>query len=102
MTETHWYIFGFVFQGCFMARFIVQWIASEKAKKSVVPTSFWLLSIVGAVGLLTYAIHRKEPVFAFGQSTGLFIYFRNLVLISKARKHEKAPTVAEMTASEML
>lgn len=87
---TGWKIFGFCFQACFMARFIVQWIASERAGKSVVPIAFWFLSIGGAAGLLTYAVvHLKDPVFAFGQSTGMFIYFRNLVLIHRNKKKEQ-------------
>lgn len=88
MTETQWMIFGFFFQACFFARFLVQWIASEKAKRSVVPTSFWFFSIVGASGLLAYAIHRQDPVFGVGQGMGFFIYFRNLVLIHKAKNTE--------------
>lgn len=86
MTDKQWIIFGFVFQGCFMARFMVQWIASERAKRSVVPTSFWFISIIGAAGLLVYAIHREDPVFALGQSTGFIIYVRNLVLIKRSEK----------------
>ena len=86
MTDTQWMIFGFCFQACFFARFLVQWIASEKAKRSVIPTSFWFLSIMGAAGLLAYAIHREDPVFGVGQGLGFFIYFRNLVLIHRAKK----------------
>ena len=86
---TGWKIFGFSFQACFMARFLVQWIASEKAKKSVVPHAFWYLSLIGASGLLTYAVvHLKDPVFAFGQSTGFLIYIRNLWLIKSAKEKE--------------
>ncbi|MCA9780181.1 MAG: lipid-A-disaccharide synthase N-terminal domain-containing protein [Candidatus Eremiobacteraeota bacterium] len=85
-----WTVFGFIFQACFMARFWVQWIASERAKRSVIPTAFWFFSIIGASGLLTYAIvHLKDPVFAFGQSTGLFIYFRNIVLIRRSQKEDQ-------------
>lgn len=89
MDVQGWTIFGFVFQACFMARFLVQWIASERAKRSVIPVAFWFFSIVGASGLLTYAlVHLKDPVFAFGQGTGLFIYFRNLVLINRAKTED--------------
>ena len=96
LEMTGWKIFGFCFQACFMARFIVQWIASEKAGKSVVPVAFWFLSIAGASGLLTYAIvHLKDPVFAFGQSTGMFIYLRNLALIKKNRDLKKKAAAAE-------
>lgn len=91
MTDIQWKIFGLTFQACFMGRFLVQWIASEKAGKSVVPHAFWYLSLVGASGLLTYAIvHLKDPVFAIGQSTGFFIYIRNLWLIRKSRLKEEA------------
>jgi lipid-A-disaccharide synthase-like uncharacterized protein len=98
MSDTQWTIFGLAFQSCFMARFLVQWIASEKAKKSVIPISFWFLSIIGASGLLTYAVvHLKDPVFAIGQTTGFFIYFRNLFLIRKAGQEEAA---AKLTTPE--
>ena len=91
MTDLQWKIFGLTFQACFMGRFLVQWLASEKAGKSVVPNAFWYLSLLGASGLLTYAIvHLKDPVFAIGQSTGFFIYIRNLVLIRKSRQEEEA------------
>lgn len=71
---------------CFMARFLVQWIASERAGKSVVPIAFWFLSIFGAAGLLIYGFQRKEPVILIGQSTGMVIYIRNLMLIAKNKK----------------
>ena len=91
MTDLQWKIFGLTFQACFMGRFLVQWLASEKAGKSVVPNAFWYLSLVGASGLLTYAVvHLKDPVFALGQTTGFFIYIRNLVLIRKSRQEEEA------------
>jgi lipid-A-disaccharide synthase-like uncharacterized protein len=101
MTEMQWTIFGFLFQGCFMARFLVQWIASERAKKSVIPIAFWFFSIIGAAGLLTYAIvHVKDPVFAVGQSTGMFIYVRNLVLIRRNRNEEALRKTAEAETAE--
>ena len=78
-----WLILGFVSQAAFMGRFVVQWIASERQGKSVVPISFWYLSCLGSTGLLIYAIIRKDPVFILGQSLGLFIYVRNLILIYK-------------------
>jgi len=76
-----WLTLGFFAQLLFSMRFIVQWIASERQKKSVVPISFWYLSIGGSLLLLIYSIYRKDPVFILGQSMGLFIYFRNLMLI---------------------
>lgn len=89
MTESQWIIFGLIFQGCFMARFLVQWVASERAKKSVIPISFWFFSIVGSLGLLIYATYREDPVFALGQSAGLLVYVRNLALIKKERLASK-------------
>ena len=82
-------IIGFVGQGLFASRFIVQWILSEKIGKSYIPTIFWYLSIFGGIGLLTYAIFRKDPVIIIGQTFGIFIYLRNLILIYK-NKNEKS------------
>jgi lipid-A-disaccharide synthase-like uncharacterized protein len=73
-------LFGFVGQAAFSARFLVQWLASEKAKRSVVPLAFWWLSLLGGVILFTYAIIRKDPVITVGQGFGLLVYTRNLVL----------------------
>jgi lipid-A-disaccharide synthase-like uncharacterized protein len=72
----------------FGMRFFVQWIASEKAKKSVIPIAFWYLSICGSLILLVYAVHRRDPVFILGQSTGSFIYLRNLYLIKNEKENE--------------
>ena len=80
-----WLVIGFVGQLLFFTRFLVQWIASERNKKSVVPISFWLFSLGGALILLTYAIHRRDPVFIAGQSLGFVIYTRNLILLRSAR-----------------
>lgn len=84
-SEQAWVTFGMVGQLVFMARFIVQWISSEKAGRSVMPASFWFLSIGGSAVLMAYAIHRRDPVFILGQSTGMFIYVRNIQLIMKER-----------------
>jgi lipid-A-disaccharide synthase-like uncharacterized protein len=83
--EKFWLGLGFLAQTLFAARFVVQWIASERAKKSVVPLAFWVLSMVGGGLLLMYAIWRKDPVFIVGQCTGFLIYSRNLFLIYKER-----------------
>ena len=80
-TEVIFLIIGFLGQGLFASRFIVQWIYSEKQGKSTIPVIFWYLSIMGGIGLLIYAISRKDPVIILGQSFGIFIYLRNLVLI---------------------
>jgi len=67
-------------------RFIIQWIKSEKEKKSVIPIAFWYFSLLGGTTLLSYAIYRQDPVFILGQSLGVFIYSRNLYLIYNEKK----------------
>jgi lipid-A-disaccharide synthase-like uncharacterized protein len=84
--STFWLILGFSAQAMFSARFLVQWIASERAGKSVVPILFWYLSIMGSGLLLLYAIYRRDPVFILGQSFGIFIYSRNLYLIYREKR----------------
>ena len=81
-------IIGFVGQGLFASRFIFQWIYSEKKGESSIPIIFWYLSIFGGMGLLTYAIFRKDPVIIAGQTFGIFIYLRNLILIYR-KQNEK-------------
>ncbi len=84
--EFWWVIFGLAGQLLFTARFLVQWLASERAKRSVVPVAFWYFSIGGGLILLAYAIYRADPVFILGQSMGVFIYLRNLWLIRAERR----------------
>lgn len=81
-----WLIVGFTGQALFSMRFLVQWLQSERKKKSVIPLAFWYFSVAGGLTLLTYAIHRRDPVFIVGQASGLFIYTRNLYFIFKERK----------------
>ena len=82
MTQDHlWLGIGLLGQAFFSARFLVQWIASERAKKSVVPRGFWFFSVGGGMTLLAYAIYRLDPVFIIGQGAGLFVYSRNLYFI---------------------
>lgn len=81
-----WVLLGFVAQLFFTMRFLVQWLASERAKRSVVPVAFWFFSLGGGGLLLIYAIQRRDPVFIAGQAMGLFIYIRNLWLIANERK----------------
>ena len=76
-----WVLFGLGAQFMFMMRFVIQWLASERRQRSHVPVIFWYFSMAGGLMLLTYAIHRRDPVFILGQSLGLLIYMRNLVLI---------------------
>ena len=83
MRPEAWLVVGFLGQACFASRFLVQWLVSERAGRSVVPRAFWYLSIAGSVVILAYAIWRRDPVFIIGQSTGLFVYVRNLVLIRR-------------------
>ncbi|EKE75864.1 lipid-A-disaccharide synthase N-terminal domain-containing protein [Gallaecimonas xiamenensis] len=85
MTIDWWLLLGFGGQLMFSARFLVQWLVSEKAKQSIVPKAFWYFSIGGSSLLLIYAIYRQDPVFILGQSAGFIIYLRNLQLI---KKHE--------------
>jgi lipid-A-disaccharide synthase-like uncharacterized protein len=76
---------GYVAQAMFAMRFVVQWVASERAGKSVVPTAFWVISIGGGLMLLGYALYRKDPVFILGQACGLFVYVRNLQFVIRSR-----------------
>ena len=78
---TMWDVVGFVWQVFFLGRFVVQWIATERQKKSVVPVTFWYLSLLGTVILLTYSIHLRNPVFIAGFSLNMLIYLRNLYFI---------------------
>ncbi len=80
-AELIWVVIGLGAQILFSMRFIIQWIASEKQRRSVVPELFWWFSIIGGVTLLAYALHRQDPVFILGQSLGVVIYLRNLWLI---------------------
>lgn len=81
-----WVLVGFVAQGFFSARFVVQWIVSERAGKSVIPLAFWWLSIGGGVLLLAYALYRRDPVFIAGQGFGVFVYMRNLYFVLRERR----------------
>ena len=83
--EIFFLIIGFTGQLLFASRFIYQWIYSEKKGKSVIPIGFWYLSIFGGIGLLIYAISRKDPVIIVGQMFGIFIYIRNLILIYRKK-----------------
>ena len=89
-----WVLFGFLGQAVFSARFIIQWIISEKNKESTIPVAFWYLSLVGGVILFVYALYKKDPVFVIGQGAGLVVYIRNLILIKKktvVAGHDRVP-----------
>jgi lipid-A-disaccharide synthase-like uncharacterized protein len=81
-----WLAVGFLGQLFFTARFAVQWAVSEQKRDSIVPVAFWWLSLAGGGALLSYAIHRHDPVIIIGQGLGLFVYVRNLMLVNKARR----------------
>lgn len=82
----YWIAIGLVGNSAFATRFLVQWIASERAGRSVVPVAFWYLSILGSVILLAYAIHRRDPVFTLAYLPNAFVYGRNLVLVRKEQR----------------
>ncbi|HEX5600223.1 MAG TPA: lipid-A-disaccharide synthase N-terminal domain-containing protein [Hyphomicrobiaceae bacterium] len=90
-AEKVWLAVGFVAQLMFSMRFIVQWIASERARRSIVPETFWYFSLAGGALLFAYAIYRLDPVFMLGQGMGLFIYARNLHFILRSKRLPAAP-----------
>ena len=85
-NPTLWLSIGFLGQACFSCRFLVQWLASERQKKSIIPIAFWYFSLLGGVTLLAYALYKRDPVFILGQSTGLLVYCRNLYFVKKETK----------------
>jgi len=88
VIERIWIAVGLVAQGLFMGRFLVQWVISERKGESTIPVAFWYLSIAGGILLFAYACWRRDPVFILGQSTGLIVYTRNLVLLKRSRSKE--------------
>jgi lipid-A-disaccharide synthase-like uncharacterized protein len=86
-TDQIWLGVGFLGQAFFSARFLIQWIASERRGKSVVPRAFWYFSIGGGLTLLFYALWRRDPVFILGQGAGLFVYARNLYFVLRDPEH---------------
>jgi len=93
--EGLWVTIGFMGQALFSARFIIQWLASERARRSIIPVAFWFFSLGGGATLLVYAIYRRDPVFITGQGAGLIVYIRNLMLI----RREKRQTDSTKSAS---
>lgn len=91
--EQFWLSVGFLAQGFFSMRFVIQWVASEKRKASVIPVAFWLFSVGGSLTLLTYALHRRDPVFVIGELMGILIYLRNLQLLRCATR--RGPSFSE-------
>ena len=97
-----WLIIGFAGQALFTARFLVQWIASERKRDSVVPVAFWWLSLLGGLTLLSYASYKQDPVIIVGQGMGLVVYARNLMLVEKAKRRagRRRRSAAVESASE--
>ncbi len=89
-----WLAIGFLGQALFTMRFVVQWIKSERLRRSVVPKAFWYFSLAGGATLFTYAVHRGDPVFIVGQGLGVFIYLRNLWLIYREHRDAEPPPAA--------
>ncbi len=81
-----WVLLGLVAQSLFTMRFLVQWLASERAGHSIIPLAFWLFSIGGGLLLLVYALYRRDVVFIAGQAFGVFVYLRNLQFVLRDRK----------------
>ena len=88
-TELIWLCIGFTAQAMFSMRFILQWIASERARRSIVPETFWYFSFAGGLMLFIYAVYRMDPVFMLGQGSGLFIYARNIYFITLAKRQDQ-------------
>ena len=91
---------GLIGQLFFTARFVVQWIASDRAGRSVVPLAFWFFSIGGGIVLFGYALYRRDPVFILGQGAGVFIYVRNLMLIARERRNRVSGNAGQVEAAK--
>lgn len=97
-TDAIWLGVGFAGQLAFTSRFLVQWVASERRRDSVVPIAFWWFSLAGGLTLLSYAIHKKDPVIVVGQAVGVLIYTRNLYLIAQARRDRTSTSSSSLPA----
>ena len=86
-----WFFIGLAGQGLFGSRFLVQWLVSERKKRSVIPLAFWYFSIAGSLTLLAYALYRMDPVFILGHVANSVIYIRNLVLLMREKRLAAAP-----------
>jgi len=94
----HWdllAVFGFLAQALFAARFIIQWIASERRRMSHVPVGFWWLSLTGGILMTMYGVLRRDPVIVLGQASGLIVYARNLVLIYRHAQRNPTPATPD-------
>jgi len=90
-TEIIWLGIGFLGQGLFFMRWLVQWLASERHNESRMPIAFWYMSLGGGMITLAYAMYRKDPVFIAGQSVGAFVYLRNLILVHRSARAQQSP-----------
>jgi len=87
VTQLNWWVLlGYVGQALFAMRFVVQWVASERVGRSVIPVAFWFFSIAGGLVLFAYALYIRDPVFILGQGLGLFVYLRNLYFVFRERR----------------
>jgi lipid-A-disaccharide synthase-like uncharacterized protein len=101
--STTWIVLGLLGNAAFFSRFLIQWIASERARDSVIPKAFWYLSLIGTVLLLGYAIHRRDPIFILAYLPNAVVYIRNLVLIRrKARGEEGVADLRGDAAADVL
>lgn len=98
-VEKVWLAIGLFAQLMFSMRFIVQWVASERARRSIVPEAFWYFSVLGGAMLLAYAIYRMDPVFILGQGMGLLIYARNIQFIMQHRREQQAAGAASASTA---
>ena len=94
-----WVVLGFAAQLMFTMRFVVQWIETERQKKSVIPLAFWLFSIAGGLLLLLYALYRRDPVFIAGQAFGVFVYLRNLQFVLRDQRKKVESRVRKRRAT---
>ena len=93
LVDWLWLGIGFLGQAMFFMRFFIQWLQSERQRRSVIPVVFWYFSLAGGVLLLAYAIYRKDPVFILGQSTGVLIYMRNLYFITQEKRTKQTADI---------
>ena len=95
MAINTWLVIGFLGQAFFSTRFLIQWVFSERRRRSIIPVAFWYFSLAGGATLLAYAIHREDPVFIVGQGAGLLVYSRNLYFIWRERRERLAETTKD-------
>ena len=98
-TEAIWVSIGFLGQGLFFGRWLVQWMVSERNAESRVPVAFWYMSLIGGLITLAYAIYRRDPVFIAGQSVGALVYIRNLMFIQRSSQSAKTASPASPSAN---